>query len=224
VELSDAVEKAADQVNMPMFSMGMTPAGPRFMDTEFLGNHNYEYLQELKPLVSKWGDIIGKAIADKAYDMGEFAEGVDHDADDRDVSDITDAFDQIHATKGVDIACGVFALGYMLGSPELDKQPHDRKTFHSALADRDIHTALTRRFSHEDFLRNRFREIIEVGAVAISTAFGSMNLPHNKANVHEWGKLSVVVCFYEAFQIGLKSRRIWEEDMAFDQIARGLED
>lgn len=223
MELSDAVEKAADEMVRPMVGMALTPSGPAILDHTFEGKHNFEYLQYLRPLVKKWSAVVGQAIEDKAVELGEF-EKQDHRADDGDVQPVINEFDAIYDTVGVDIACGVFALGYQLGDPVYDKQEHDKKTFHTALADRATQQILITRFRGESFLRERFSRDFKSGGDAISHAFSSLNLPHTQENVNEWGKLSTIFCFYEAFQVGLRARRIWEEDMAFDQIARGLED
>jgi hypothetical protein len=224
VELSDAVTKAADMVVMPQFAVSMTPAGPRFIETPFANGDSskYEYLAELKPLMSKWGDIVGERILEAAKANYQFE---DDDLTDAQAQATQEAFDAVYNSTGVDVAVGVFSLGYLLGDPKWDKQPHDRKTFHQALKE-DIETqkVLTARFKGEGFLRERFSSFISLGAGIMSDMFRRTNVPHNEKNVHEWGKLSVTVCFFEAFQIGLKARRIWEEDATFDQIARGLED
>lgn len=224
MELSEAVAKAADDVVMPMMGMALTPSGPRFLDSSLDGG-NYEYQNELKPLIDKWSTSVGEMITNKAEELGEFRnDGLGILAESTDVAALNDAFDRIFDTAAVDIACGVFALGYQLGDPQWDSQQHDRKTFHSALADRETQQLLYARFKREAFLRERFADLLKAGGEIISKAFSAINMPHTKKSVCEWGKLSVVVCFYDAFQIGLKSRRIWEEDMTFTQIARGLEE
>lgn len=223
MELSEAVAKAADDVVMPVMGMAITPSGLRFLESSLEGG-NYEYREELKPLIEKWSNSVGKRITEKAAELGEFSEaGLVTDTYNDD-DQITKQFDNIFETVATDIACGVFALGYQLGDPRWDCQPHDRKTFHSALADRETQQLLHARFKNEYFLRERFSNLIKTGGEVMSRAFSTIQMPHTKENVHEWGKLAVVVCFYDAFQIGLKSRRIWEEDMTFTQIARGLED
>lgn len=224
MELSEAVQKAAEQSVMPLLSMAMTPSGPKISDLMHEGSHNYEYLQELRPLMTKWTTSVGKAVRDKCVELGEFDDRPNFEVTDEYKEWIVDQLDVVYQTTGVDIACGIFALGYLLGDPTWDKQTHDRKTFHSALADRDTQQLLALRFRQEMFLRDRFFDLIKTGAEVISAAFNQMSIPHNEENVQEWGRLSVLICFYEAFQVGLRSRRIWEEDMTFDQIARGLED
>lgn len=221
MELSEAVEKAADDVTMPMLGMALTPAGPRFIETDFLGEDKYEYLQSVRPLMSKWALIAGTAVADRAEELGEFNEP---NVSKPEQSEVSSELDIVFDTVGVDVACGIFALGYQLGDPVWDKQEHDRKTFHSALADRDTQKLLHYRFKNEAFLRERFQGLIHGGAEVMSSAFSKFNMPHTYENVKEWGRLSVTICYYEAFQVGLRARRIWEEDMTFDQIARSLED
>ena len=218
MQLSDAVSKAADTIDLPQLAMAASQSGVTMLDPQ---GSEYEYLQELKPLISKWGDIIGRAIVVAAEKTSQFSED---EATDEEEEATVSAYEKVFNTTGCDVVCGIFALGYLLGDPRWDTKLHDYRTFHAALdEDRDNLKVLTTRFRGEYFLRERFNAGIATGAQALSMAFRTLDLPHNRANVHEWGKLSMSYSFFEAFQLGLKSRRIWEEDATFNEIANQLE-
>lgn len=218
MQLSDAVSKAADTIDLPQLAMAASRSGVTMLDPQ---DSAYEYLQELKPLISKWGDIVGRAIVAAADETMQFS---DEDLNDEEEEATVSAFQKVFESTGCDVVCGVFALGYLLGDPRWDTKLHNNRTFQAALTeDRDNLKVLTTRFRGEYFLRERFSAGIATGASALSMAFRTLDLPHNRANVHEWGKLSMSYSFFEAFQLGLKSRRIWEEDATFNEIANQLE-
>jgi hypothetical protein len=207
-------------IDMPQLAMAASRSGITMLDPQA---SEYEYLQELKPLVNRWGDIVGRAIVAAAEKAQQFSPN-DVDETDEEAQAAVDAYERVFNTTGCDVVCGVFALGYLLGDPRWDTRVHDYKTFQAALnEDRDNLKVLTTRFRGEYFLRDRFNTGIATGAQALTMAFRTLDLPHNRKNVHEWGKLSMSYSFFEAFQLGLKSRRIWEEDVTFNEIANQLE-
>lgn len=223
MELADAVAKASEGMTAPPLGLAGTPDGIEFIPSPYEAG-SYDYLQQIVPLVKKWGDVVGNKIADRAGDLGRLTglalekEGAADDEQWIEESNV------IFRKEGTEVCCGVFALGYLLGSPDYDRLPHDAGTFSKALKeDRDTHRILTNRFAGEEFLKDRFYEYITVGATIISMAYRQLDLPHNKENLQSWGRLCASFGIFDAFRVGLATRRVMEEALTFDQFAKDFD-
>lgn len=219
MELHEAVDKASGAMLTTTVALIQTDDGVELhdMSNTLRDGTAYEYMDQLQPLVRKWGDAVGIAMLKEIGIPPEHPTDEDHEQ-------ASAASTQVFTTTGVDICCSVFSLGYLLGDPRHDKKPHDRKTFFTAVTgDGPISRVLVRRFVKEDFLRGMYAEKLDYAANYISMVYQQLNMAHTEENIHQWAKLATSLVMYDAFQTGLRTRRLMEEDSAFDQIARNLE-
>lgn len=219
MELHEAVKKASGSLHASAVQLVQTPDGidlqhvsPKLRDAD-----TYDYIEQLAPLVSRWGGIMGEEIRE--------ATRATFDPNFNDEDKVSEMYDKVFETTGMSLCCSVFSLGYLLGDPQFDRQEHNKKTFFLATTgERDTHRALIARFSKEEFLREEYGDKLAHAATYISVVYQQLDVEHTPENVKEWGKLTASLVLFDAFQTGLRTRRIMEEESAFDQIARNLEE
>lgn len=223
MELSEAIDKASDSMTIAVVAITSRAGKVEIQDfgQSLTGETEYDYMTPLKPFVSKWAGVVGQKVRDVAVSAGAFGQYNSREDDEHLVEEYGKVFDDV----GVEISRSIFCLGYLLGDPEWDSKPHTSDTLVTALREcKDTIKILVGSFASEPTLTERLGDKLEAGAAYISAVYQQLDMDHTPENVHEWGRLSASLAMFDAFQTGLRARRILEETTSFDQIARNLED
>lgn len=220
MELHEAVEKASTPLHSSAVQLVQTPEGIDLVDVSHTlrDGTEYEYVDQLNPLVRRWGAVLGEEIQKVTAPVFDHHEQDEHDI-------VGQEYEKVFKTTGVELCVSVFSLGYQLGDPQYDRGVKNKKTFFRAIQDDGAVTrVLVTRFSKETFLRDQYEDKLGHAATYISMVYQQLNVDHTPDNVREWGKLTASLVLYDAFQTGLRTRRLMEEESAFDQIARNMEE
>ena len=217
MELSDAVDKAYS--TMESWGLALTQSRTSLeIDRAFLSEFSYQ--QSIEPFIKKCGDKV-------AENVDEFIPGDDVlEKDGLGLSSPSRSTvgDRL-VSEATKMCFPVFAMGWVLGAPEWDARPHNRETYVAALRDQqDAMRILVNRFSAEYFLHEKFEQKALHGGGFLAEVFGKMQLPQNKRNVKKWCRLTTALAMYEAFQVGLRTRRVVEEDAAIQHLTDDFKD
>lgn len=116
----------------------------------------------------------------------------------------------------------IFAVGYTMGAPEHSTKPKTRQTYLNVMreTDRDTLTVLTNRFRSEYAIEELFIHKFHLAGEFVSTLFAKHLMEYTYTNVVNYAALASALVLFEAFLVGLRTRRVLEEDATLEQIAQ----
>lgn len=205
MELREAVEKARQETT----AWALTVTCGEQVHAHFQA---ISYDNVVKASVVQASDDLSKKVVDRVWP--QMQSGISHEQ-----------LAEVLRGEALALCWRFFAIGWVMGAPEYQAMPKTSDTFYRVMAatPEEEMRLLEQQFAGEDFLRERFLLQLSASATMVSWIFSQRGLTISEETVASWCTITASLPTFEAYELGVRSRVLCEEDLFLSTIESELD-